>query len=59
MFASNRTTICRALRETRQLLDQHGTTIEPITPSVPLADLLRAATPPSRPEHQKKITSAS
>lgn len=40
MFTSNRSTIRRVISETRQLLQQHGTTIEPITPSAPLADLL-------------------
>jgi transposase len=40
MFTSNRSTIRRVINETRQLLQQHGTTIEPITPSAPLADLL-------------------
>jgi hypothetical protein len=29
LFSSNRSTICRAIRETHQLLDQHGTTITP------------------------------
>ena len=29
LFSSNRSTINRAIRETRQLLDQHGTTITP------------------------------
>ncbi|NMO57906.1 ISAzo13 family transposase [Actinoplanes sp. TBRC 11911] len=29
LFTSNRSTICRAIRQTRQLLDQHGTTIAP------------------------------
>lgn len=40
VFDSNRTTIRRALRETKQLLKQHGTTIEPTTPSAPLTDLI-------------------
>lgn len=29
LFSSNRSTICRVIRETKQLLDQHGTTITP------------------------------
>jgi hypothetical protein len=29
LFRCNRSTICRAIRETQQLLDQHGTTITP------------------------------
>jgi hypothetical protein len=29
LFNSNRTTICRVIRDTHQLLDQHGTTITP------------------------------
>jgi len=29
LLRSNRSTICRVIRETRQLLDQHGTTITP------------------------------
>lgn len=40
IFTSNRTTIRRVIRETRQLLQQHGTTIEPVTPPAPLTDLL-------------------
>ena len=43
MFASNGSTMRRAITETKQLLDLHGTTIEPITPSAPLADLLNTA----------------
>jgi hypothetical protein len=41
MFASNPTTIRLIIRQTRQLLHQHGTTIEAITPPAPLADLLK------------------
>jgi L-lactate utilization protein LutB len=43
MFASNRSTIRRVISETQQLLQQHGTTIEPITPSTPLTDFLTTA----------------
>jgi hypothetical protein len=51
MFASTRTTIRRAIRETRRLLDRHGTTIEPITPSAPLADLLHTADAAAKHPH--------
>jgi hypothetical protein len=40
IFSSNRSTIRRIISETRQLLQQHGTTIEPITSSAPLTDFL-------------------
>lgn len=51
MFTSNRTTIRRAIHETRQLLDHHGTTIEPITPSAALIDLLLAASTAAKQPH--------
>ncbi len=57
MFASNRTTIRRAIHETRQLLDRRGIAIEPITPSAPLADLLHAADAVTEPPHHKDQTS--
>jgi hypothetical protein len=40
LFASSRGTIRRTITQTRQLLDQHGTTIEPATLPVPLAALI-------------------
>jgi transposase len=43
MFATSRSSIRRAINETGQLLDRHGTTIDAITPSASIADLLRAA----------------
>jgi transposase len=43
MFATSRSSIHRAISETRQLLDQHGTTINAITPSAPILDLLNTA----------------
>jgi hypothetical protein len=58
MFATSRSSIRRAISETRQLLDQHGTTINAITPSAPILDLLKTAatdTPPTT----RKIKMAS
>jgi transposase len=43
MFATSRSSIRRAISETGQLLDQHGTTINAITPSAPILDLLNTA----------------
>jgi hypothetical protein len=44
LFSSNRSTISRAIRETQQLLDQHGTTITPTTnPSDTLIHQLAAS----------------
>lgn len=40
LFASSRSTIRRVIRQARQLLDQHGTTIEPATLAFPLTDLI-------------------
>jgi transposase len=40
LFTSSRSTIRRAIDRTRQLLDQHGTTIEPAPLPVPLAELI-------------------
>jgi hypothetical protein len=40
LFASNRSTIRRAIGQTRQLLAQHGTTIEPVTLPVPVTELI-------------------
>jgi DDE superfamily endonuclease len=40
LFTSNRSTVRRVITQTRQLLDQHGTTIEPVTLPVPLTDLI-------------------
>jgi hypothetical protein len=43
LLRSNRSTICRAIRETQQLLDQHGTTITPTpNPSDALINRLAA-----------------
>jgi transposase len=58
MFATSRSSIRRAISETRQLLDQHGVTINAITPSAPILDLLKTAatdTPPTT----RKIKMAS
>jgi len=45
LFSRNRSTICRAIRETQQLLDQHGTTITPTpNPSNALIHQLAAST---------------
>jgi hypothetical protein len=57
VFASNPSIIRRAITETKQLLNQHGTTIEPITPSAPLAELLDKAT--KQPTSTRKIKPAS
>jgi hypothetical protein len=57
MFATSRSSIRRAISETRQLLDRHGTTINAVTPSAPILDLLNTAatgTPTTR-----KIKTAS
>ncbi|WP_438672353.1 helix-turn-helix domain-containing protein, partial [Solihabitans fulvus] len=40
VFGCSRSTIRRAITETRQLLAEHGTTIEPVTLPVPLPDLI-------------------
>jgi hypothetical protein len=40
LFTSSRSTIRRTITQTRQLLHQHGTTIEPATLPVPLTDLI-------------------
>jgi hypothetical protein len=40
LFASSRGTIRRVIAQTRQLLDQHDTAIEPVTLPVPLTDLI-------------------
>ena len=40
LFTSSRSTIRRTITQIRQLLDQHGTTIEPATLTVPLTDLI-------------------
>ena len=40
LFTSSRSTVRRVITQTRQLLDQHGATIEPVTLSVPLTDLI-------------------
>ena len=44
MFAISRSAMYRAIRDTRNLLHQHGTNIEPLTPPAPLAHLLETAT---------------
>jgi hypothetical protein len=45
LFSCNRSTICRAIRETRKLLDQHGTTITHApNPSNALINQLAAST---------------
>nr|WP_281425943.1 ISAzo13 family transposase [Polymorphospora rubra] len=43
MFTTSRSSIRRAISETRQLLDQHGTTIDAITPTASILDLLTTA----------------
>jgi hypothetical protein len=40
VFGCSRSTIRRAIIETRQLLDEHGTTIEPVTLPAPLPELI-------------------
>jgi transposase len=40
VFGCSRSTIRRTITETRQLLAEHGTTIEPVTLPVPLPDLI-------------------
>jgi hypothetical protein len=45
LFASNRSTIRRVIARIRQLLDQHGTTIEPVTLTVPLTGLIAKIKP--------------
>jgi hypothetical protein len=49
IFARNPTTIRRAIRDTRHLLDLHGTTIEPVTGPAPLAELLENASRDPQP----------
>jgi transposase len=59
MFSISGSAMHRAIRDTRNLLHQHGTVIEPITPSAPLADLLRKATETTkRTNHTTKIKPA-
>jgi hypothetical protein len=57
MFTTSRSSIRRAISETRQLLDQHGTTIDAITPSAPILDLLTAAA--ANTSSNRKIKTAS
>lgn len=40
LFGCSRSTIRRAVTETRQLLAAHGTTIEPVTVPIPLPDMI-------------------
>ncbi|MEC3982883.1 ISAzo13 family transposase, partial [Amycolatopsis sp. H20-H5] len=44
MFGCSRSTIRRAITETRQFLAEHGTTIEPVTLPIPLPDLIAKIT---------------
>jgi transposase len=48
LFTTSRTTIRRAVSQTRHLLDQHGTSIEPITAPEPLTRLLTNKSPSAR-----------
>ena len=43
MFANSQTNMRRLLTETRHLLEQHGTTVEPVTPSKPITELIAKA----------------
>jgi len=47
VFGCSRSTIRRAITETRRLLAEHGTTIEPVTLPVPLPDPRRVVPPVS------------
>jgi hypothetical protein len=49
IFARSRTTIHRAIADTRHLLDLHGTTIEPVKTPAPLAELLENASKSAKP----------
>jgi Rhodopirellula transposase DDE domain len=57
MFATSRSSIRRAISETRQLLDQHGVTINAITPSAPILDLLNAAATDTATSRKIKMVS--
>lgn len=60
MFTISRSAMYRAIRDTRNLLHQHGTRIEPLTPPATLAHLLEtAAKAAKQPTLTTKIEAAS